>query len=323
MSQPFVTLIDIDAYNNNNERKQNQKWRSFIGDICVRVSESDLEKAYDFLKETLTKPSVILSVTKIGSVDDIVSLLDRGAAKVIVDHRQLDELKSIPTISPERLVLNVESVETESLTKARNTNKAGIYVGALNDVNKLDNWLRDKNINDTLVYCNSKNLDILSVLQLAKTSAIPIISYDLLSNDNRSDKVNVAELLATIINSDRPDKLISTLVTDEEGIALGLVYSSPDSISESLKTGRGVYQSRKRGLWYKGETSGDIQELVRIELDCDSDCLKYVVRQKGKGMILFTEIWRKQLSHFHRILSSGPRNMFWSLQGAVKTSANT
>ena len=44
-----------------------------------------------------------------------------------------------------------------------------------------------------------------------------------------------------------------------------------------------MYQSRKRGLWYKGASSGDTQELVRVGLDCDNDCLVFVVRQKGRG----------------------------------------
>jgi phosphoribosyl-AMP cyclohydrolase len=47
----------------------------------------------------------------------------------------------------------------------------------------------------------------------------------------------------------------------------------------------GVYQSRKRGLWYKGATSGDTQELVKFCFDCDQDCLKFVVKQKGRGKI--------------------------------------
>ena len=75
-------------------------------------------------------------------------------------------------------------------------------------------------------------------------------------------------------------------MTDERDVALGLVYSSKESVSETLRTGRGVYQSRKRGLWYKGETSGDVQELVNITLDCDRDCLKFVVRQLGRGSSL-------------------------------------
>jgi phosphoribosyl-ATP pyrophosphohydrolase/phosphoribosyl-AMP cyclohydrolase/histidinol dehydrogenase len=64
---------------------------------------------------------------------------------------------------------------------------------------------------------------------------------------------------------------------------LGLVYSSVESVVESMRTGRGVYMSRKRGLWYKGDSSGDVQELVKISLDCDGDCLQFIVRQKGKG----------------------------------------
>ena len=50
--------------------------------------------------------------------------------------------------------------------------------------------------------------------------------------------------------------------TDEHGVALGLVYSSAESIKESIKTRKGVYQSRSRGLWRKGETSGCTQVSV-------------------------------------------------------------
>jgi phosphoribosyl-ATP pyrophosphohydrolase len=44
-----------------------------------------------------------------------------------------------------------------------------------------------------------------------------------------------------------------------------------------------VYHSRRRGVWIKGETSGDTQELLRIDLDCDRDALRFVVRQRGDG----------------------------------------
>jgi hypothetical protein len=45
----------------------------------------------------------------------------------------------------------------------------------------------------------------------------------------------------------------------------------------------GVYQSRSRGLWVKGETSGATQDLIRIDLDCDRDSPRFVVRQRGPG----------------------------------------
>lgn len=124
------------------------------------------------------------------------------------------------------------------------------------------------------------------LVQTAKQySAIPIFPATKLtiSNTPSSGQVSIPELLAGEWVSDRTDKLVPTVVTDERGIALGLVYSSQESFAESLKTGTGVYQSRKRGLWYKGATSGDTQELISVALDCDQDCLKFVVRQKGRG----------------------------------------
>jgi phosphoribosyl-ATP pyrophosphohydrolase/phosphoribosyl-AMP cyclohydrolase/histidinol dehydrogenase len=44
-----------------------------------------------------------------------------------------------------------------------------------------------------------------------------------------------------------------------------------------------VYRSRRRGSWTKGATSGATQELLRIDLDCDRDALRFVVRQRDPG----------------------------------------
>ena len=84
-------------------------------------------------------------------------------------------------------------------------------------------------------------------------------------------------------SSDRPDGLLATVVVDELGHALGLCYSSRESVAKAIELQRGVYHSRRRGVWVKGETSGDTQELLRIDLDCDRDALRFVVRQRGNG----------------------------------------
>lgn len=90
-------------------------------------------------------------------------------------------------------------------------------------------------------------------------------------------------IAAPLVASDRADGLWPTVVCDEHGVALGLAYSSRESINAAVDSGRGVYQSRKRGLWRKGETSGDYQELLGIDLDCDRDTLRFVVKQHGVG----------------------------------------
>lgn len=92
--------------------------------------------------------------------------------------------------------------------------------------------------------------------------------------------LDLADAVAAPLTSDREDGLWPTLVCDESERALGLVYSSPESLRRSLETGRGWYQSRKRGLWEKGASSGATQEVVRIEPDCDRDALRFVVRQR-------------------------------------------
>ncbi|MBU2501068.1 phosphoribosyl-ATP diphosphatase [bacterium] len=74
-----------------------------------------------------------------------------------------------------------------------------------------------------------------------------------------------------------------TVVCDEAGSALGLVWSTLESVTQALDTGRGVYHSRRRGLWVKGQESGNTQELLAMDLDCDRDALRVRVRQRGDG----------------------------------------
>ncbi|KAJ0405165.1 hypothetical protein P43SY_001370 [Pythium insidiosum] len=101
---------------------------------------------------------------------------------------------------------------------------------------------------------------------------------------DRARFVDAAEAFVKCLRSDRPDGLFTTVVVDESGVALGLVYSSEASVLAAVESGRGVYYSRSRqGLWRKGESSGNFQELVQLDLDCDSDALRFMVRQSGAG----------------------------------------
>jgi phosphoribosyl-AMP cyclohydrolase / phosphoribosyl-ATP pyrophosphohydrolase len=96
-------------------------------------------------------------------------------------------------------------------------------------------------------------------------------------------RLELAGAIMAPLATDRPDGLYPTVVVDERGVCLGLVYSSRESIREAVRRRAGVYQSRSRGLWVKGETSGAVQELLRIDLDCDRDSPRFVVRQKEPG----------------------------------------
>lgn len=79
------------------------------------------------------------------------------------------------------------------------------------------------------------------------------------------------------------NNLWPTVVCDEFGVCLGLVWSNFESVQTAIAEKRGVYHSRTRGLWRKGESSNNTQELLSIELDCDRDTLCFRVRQTGTG----------------------------------------
>jgi phosphoribosyl-AMP cyclohydrolase / phosphoribosyl-ATP pyrophosphohydrolase len=96
-------------------------------------------------------------------------------------------------------------------------------------------------------------------------------------------RLDLADAIAAPLRSDRPDGLWPTVVVDEIGVALGLAYSSAESLREAVRQRRGIYHSRSRGLWIKGESSGDSQDLLRVDLDCDRDAFRFTVRQHGRG----------------------------------------
>lgn len=96
--------------------------------------------------------------------------------------------------------------------------------------------------------------------------------------------IELADGLTACLKSDRSDGLWPTVVCDDRGITLGLVYSNQQSVREAVDTGKGVYFSRSRNeIWRKGESSGNSQELVQISMDCDRDSLRFTVKQSGSG----------------------------------------
>ncbi len=97
-----------------------------------------------------------------------------------------------------------------------------------------------------------------------------------------SSAFDLAEGFCAPLRSDRADGLWPTVVTDPSGRALGLTYSNIESIRIAIQERRGVYYSRSRDtIWRKGESSGDVQELLGIAVDCDRDALRFTVRQNG------------------------------------------
>jgi phosphoribosyl-AMP cyclohydrolase len=90
------------------------------------------------------------------------------------------------------------------------------------------------------------------------------------------------------------DKMLAAIRFDAQGLVpaiaqqqgsgevLMMAYMDRDAVAETMRTGRLCYWSRsRRAPWRKGDTSGHIQELVELRVDCDGDTLLAEVRQTG------------------------------------------
>jgi phosphoribosyl-AMP cyclohydrolase len=80
-----------------------------------------------------------------------------------------------------------------------------------------------------------------------------------------------------------PDGLVPAVVVDaQDGAVLMLAWMNRDSLERSLTSGRTVFWSRSRQeLWEKGATSGHVQRIVDVAVDCDADALLVTVEQTG------------------------------------------
>ncbi|KAK3049218.1 trifunctional histidinol dehydrogenase [Extremus antarcticus] len=280
-SPPFLTAIDLSSYSDVSSIPQEAR---YSGGIFAIISAGNIDNAFQLLKDTVAQHSVHLEVSNVQAQQDVIDLLDAGAAKVFVSSSQASGFDSIPNVDSTRVVYCPTGSAGDS-TAALDGTSYGIYLQNVASAESAGKILHELGKNRPPVFVSKAHMTEEDATQLARQDAVPIISSSqlTLAAEADGDAIQVASLLLARAKSDRPDGLFTTLVTDERGIALGLVYSNAESVAESLRAGRGVYHSRKRGLWRKGDTSGDWQELLRIELDCDHDCLRFVVRQQGNG----------------------------------------
>lgn len=81
---------------------------------------------------------------------------------------------------------------------------------------------------------------------------------------------NEAGLIPAIVQSEKTKRVLM------------MAFMNLESIKKSIELGETVFYSRSRNeLWHKGATSGNTQQIIRIETDCDSDALLIFVNENG------------------------------------------
>lgn len=231
---PLVASVDLTLgppFQNGITRDQ----CSLLGCVFFTINDSKVERLLGFLNQHVEKRGYI-NVTAVTSIESIVSLLDAGARTVFVGSSQLESLKAYD----DRVAL----VVSDSDKDFGKLPAGGALIKCGEDLEVSRAALKScKQSKASPIFLTTSSKDNMqAVVNLAREhSAIVVIPAAHLTMENTSSKelLSVPAVIAASWTSDRSDHLIPTIVTDERGISLGLVYSSQESLSESLKTGTG------------------------------------------------------------------------------------
>jgi phosphoribosyl-ATP pyrophosphohydrolase len=235
-----------------------------------------------------------------GGIRDLptaIHWLDLGAQKIVIGTAATPEL--LGELPPDRVIVALDSRDGEVLTHGW---RQGTGAGVLERVRELRGLCggflvtfveREGRLAGTDLDRAAMVIEAAAPARVTIaggiTTAAEVAELDRLGADAQvgmalyTGQLALGDSLAAMLSSDRPDGLWPTVVVDQTGAALGMVYSSPESLSRAIEERRGVYQSRTRGVWVKGETSGATQDLLAIDIDCDRDTLRFTVRQEGSG----------------------------------------
>jgi phosphoribosyl-AMP cyclohydrolase len=103
-----------------------------------------------------------------------------------------------------------------------------------------------------------------------------------MSSSTTSISSNARDALLAAIKPDAAGLIPAIAQQYDTGEVLMMAWMNAESLNETLSTGRVCYYSRSRkALWRKGETSGQVQMLVDLRLDCDGDTILLLVDQQG------------------------------------------
>lgn len=225
------------------------------------------------------------------------AILDRGARKIILGTAATPEL--LRELPPERLIAALDARHGEVVDHGwtRGTGR-----GVIERVLELRAYVSEFLVTFVEREGRMGGIDLARVREIAEAArparlvaaggvatVEEIAALDAMGVDAQvgmalyTGRIALSDAFAAPLLARDATALWPTVVCDEHGVALGLAWSNRESVARAIDEGRGIYWSRRRGLWIKGETSGSTQELLRAELDCDRDCLRFTVRQRGPG----------------------------------------
>ncbi len=305
MVDRLLIQVDLDHLQSTTQNGLDLRTISYFDTVNTIVTPSNYKDAKAFLERNFRDFTTYCDATALDdNAEDAISLLNNGAAKIFVTLSQFDSIvegrllgdlsRLIVSFDHDKCMGDPESVALEIRDEIEAVDGDPAIALAVKDVHDwalLDTMKSVAKGEDAFgpfytIYVTLALNTWDEYVRAVSSGHIPIVPAKQLTVEplNNPHLIPAWHLITTIFRSDRPDGLFPTVVTDEHGVCLGLVYSNPQSIEVALQTGRGVFWSRSRDqLWIKGEESGDTQGLISIRWDCDADALQFIVRQHGDG----------------------------------------
>ncbi|MBO9544097.1 phosphoribosyl-AMP cyclohydrolase [Caulobacter sp.] len=126
------------------------------------------------------------------------------------------------------------------------------------------------------------------------------MSTDLFPQAHTKHELERGNALAPRFNAD--GLVVAVAQHADTGEILMLAWMNDEALKLTVETGIAHYFSRSRGeLWKKGETSGQLQDVVELRVDCDQDAVLIKVRPRGDGGACHVGF----RSCFYRVLEDG------------------
>jgi len=293
-----ITVVDLDAEINRGENLETIKKILRVAECRVGGGIRTIEKAKELI--SLGAKKIIIGSKAFENdqinhdfLQELVSTMGRYRVIIAIDVLNGVEaswrLASTEKYASEFLFTFVEKEKTlgipfhgshpavwEGRSESRSAGRSGMEM-----VRELRRLTRNK----ITVACGVSSID--EIRELSKIGVDVQIDMALYTG-----RINLAEAFIESLNWKSVDglmplgattnELMPTITQDYTGEVLMLAYSNRDSLKKTFETGNMWYFSRSRNkLWMKGETSGNVQEFIRMRADCDRDALIATVKQKG------------------------------------------
>lgn len=270
-----------------------------IVDLDAAIGEGD--------NESLVRQLCAVADCRVGggirSVEKAVRIIGAGAHRVIVGSKAftaagVDEVflrELTQAVGRERLVVAVDAYRGELVTKGWR-HRTGLMV--LDVLDALHSYA-----GELLFTCVEREglmrgADLSLVAQVVERARVPVTVAGGIATADEVAQLSalnahvqlgmaiytgvlpLAQAFSAAVNWSAG--LVPTVACDQSGQVLMLAYSTPESLQETFVRGIACYYSRSRHtIWRKGETSGNVQRLLRARMDCDRDTLLFVVAQEG------------------------------------------